>query len=647
MTQSLFIRRYSNRFLSRWLVLAIDIIIAIFSFLVATALRLNFRYEELHLEVFIYHFVFLLSIRFITFLYFKTYSGIIRHTSIEDAILILKTIFSGTMLAAIISLSIRYFLQVDTLIYVPISILVIDFFICLFLLISLRFMVKSFYESFINEFKPAVGVLIYGAGYSGLLTKNVIQNDRGINYQVLGFIDDNDSKVGKTIEGIRVFNLAEALDKFVKTYEGLQVIMAIKNINMQAKRNISDIFLDRGVVVKTLPPVDKWVGGEFAINQIHNVKIEDLLGREEIQMNNKMISEEMNSKSILVTGAAGSIGSEIVRQLIAYFPSKIILVDQAESGLFDLEYELIGRIPSNTEIVVKVADVSDINRMSYIFRTHKPSIVFHAAAYKHVPLMEKNPYEAVKVNILGTRILADLSAENSVDKFVMVSTDKAVNPTNVMGATKRFAEMYTQSMNQLEGMHTKFIATRFGNVLGSNGSVIPLFKKQIERGGPVTVTHPDITRYFMTIPEACELVLEAATMGEGGEVFAFDMGESVKIINLAKKMITLSGMRLDRDIEIKFTGLRPGEKLYEELLSTDENTLPTHHPKILIAKVSVPSYSYMDIQMNLIQGILDEGGNNNELVSKIKEVIPEYKSNNSIFEKLDKVTVNIKRRTNF
>jgi FlaA1/EpsC-like NDP-sugar epimerase len=647
MTQSLFIRRYSNRFLSRWLVLAIDVIITIFSFLVATALRLNFRYEELHFDVFIYHFIFLLSIRFITFLYFKTYSGIIRHTSIEDAVLILKTIFTGTMVAAVISLAIRYFLQVETLIYVPISILVIDFFICLFLLVSLRFMVKKFYESFINEFKPAVGVLIYGAGYSGLLTKNVIQNDRGINYQVLGFIDDNDSKVGKTIEGIRVFNLAEALDKFVDTYEGLQVIMAIKNINIQAKRKISDVFLDRGVVVKTLPPVDKWVGGEFAINQIHNVKIEDLLGREEIQMNNKMISEEMNSKSILVTGAAGSIGSEIVRQLIAYFPSKIILVDQAESGLFDLEYELVGRIPSNTEIVVKVADVSDINRMSYIFRTHKPSIVFHAAAYKHVPLMEKNPYEAVKINILGTRILADLAAENAVDKFVMVSTDKAVNPTNVMGATKRFAEMYTQSMNQLEGMHTKFIATRFGNVLGSNGSVIPLFKKQIERGGPVTVTHPDITRYFMTIPEACELVLEAATMGEGGEVFVFDMGESVKIINLAKKMITLSGMRVDRDIEIKFTGLRPGEKLYEELLSTDENTLPTHHPKILIAKVNVPSYSYMDIQMNLMQEVLDEGGNNNELVSKIKEVIPEYKSNNSIFEKLDKITVNIKRGTNF
>jgi FlaA1/EpsC-like NDP-sugar epimerase len=418
--------------------------------------------------------------------------------------------------------------------------------------------------------------------------------------------------------------------------------MAINNIGLQAKRKISDVFLDRGVIVKTLPPVDKWVGGEFAINQIHNVKIEDLLGREEIQMNNKRISEEMNSQSIMVTGAAGSIGSEIVRQLIAYFPAKIILVDQAESGLFDLEYELSGLIPSNTELVVKVADVSDYQRMAFIFKTHKPSIVFHAAAYKHVPLMEKNPYEAVKINIIGTQVLAELAAENGVDKFVMVSTDKAVNPTNVMGATKRFAEMYTQSMNQLDGMRTKFIATRFGNVLGSNGSVIPLFKKQIERGGPVTVTHPEITRYFMTIPEACELVLEAATMGEGGEVFVFDMGESVKIVNLAKKMITLSGLRVDRDIEIKYTGLRPGEKLYEELLNNDENSLPTHHPKILVAKVNTPTYAFMEIQVAEMIQLLADGGNN-ELVAKIKQVIPEYKSNNSVFEKLDRKSFSIKR----
>jgi FlaA1/EpsC-like NDP-sugar epimerase len=347
----------------------------------------------------------------------------------------------------------------------------------------------------------------------------------------------------------------------------------------------------------------------------------------------------------MVTGAAGSIGSEIVRQLLAYFPSKVILVDQSESGLFDLEFELAGKIPTNTEFVVKVADVSDAHRMAYIMRTHKPSIIFHAAAYKHGPLMEKNPYMAIKINVLGTRNMAELAAENGVDKFVMVSTDKAVNPTNVMGATKRFAEMYTQSMNQLEGLHTKFIATRFGNVLGSNGSVIPLFKKQIERGGPITVTHPEITRYFMTIPEACELVLEAATMGGGGEVFVFDMGESVKIINLAKKMITLSGLRLDRDIEIKFTGLRPGEKLYEELLNNNENTLPTHHPKILKATLNTPSYSFMEIQASDLERILHEG-DNNDLVAKIKDVIPEYKSNNSIFEKLDKQSYQIKKGGN-
>jgi FlaA1/EpsC-like NDP-sugar epimerase len=642
MTQSIFIRKYSNRFLSRWLVLAIDLGIVMFSFTLATLLRTNFRYQEIDLYNFQFHFLFLFLIRIGAFLYFQSFTGIIRHTSIEDAVLILKAVFTGTFIAALFSIALRYYSGLDMLLYVPLSILAIDFFICLFLMVTLRFLVKSFYESFINEFKPAVGVLIYGAGYSGLLTKNVIQNDRSINYQVLGFIDDNESKINKTIEGIRVYSLVETLDKFVDNYEGLQVIMAINNIGLQAKRKISDVFLDRGVVVKTLPPVDKWVGGEFAINQIHNVKIEDLLGREEIQMNNKRISEEMNSQSIMVTGAAGSIGSEIVRQLIAYFPAKIILVDQAESGLFDLEYELSGLIPSNTELVVKVADVSDYQRMAFIFKTHKPSIVFHAAAYKHVPLMEKNPYEAVKINIIGTQVLAELAAENGVDKFVMVSTDKAVNPTNVMGATKRFAEMYTQSMNQLDGMRTKFIATRFGNVLGSNGSVIPLFKKQIERGGPVTVTHPEITRYFMTIPEACELVLEAATMGEGGEVFVFDMGESVKIVNLAKKMITLSGLRVDRDIEIKYTGLRPGEKLYEELLNNDENSLPTHHPKILIAKVNTPTYAFMEIQVAEMLQLLADGGNN-ELVAKIKQVIPEYKSNNSVFEKLDRKSFSIKR----
>ena len=635
MTKSSFIRKYSNRFLSRWLVLVFDSLIVLFSFSIATLLRMNFQLTEIDFSIFASQLIFVLGLRLLAFLYFQSYAGIIRHTSIEDAILILKAVFAGSFGAVLVSAVIRNTLGFEHVFNLSASILIIDFFICLFWMVILRFFVKSFYESFINQFKPTIGVLIYGAGYTGMLTKNVFQTDRSTNYKILGFIDDNESKIGKTIEGIKVYSLPEVLDKFVGSNEGLEVIMAINNMSAKSKRKISDIFLDRGVVVKALPPVDKWVEGEFAMNQIHNVKIEDLLGREVIQMNNKRIGEEISGKVILVTGAAGSIGSEIVRQLIAYFPAKLVLVDQAESALYDLEYELAGKVPTNVQLIVNVADVSDTRRVSKIFNNHQPDIIFHAAAYKHVPLMENNPYEAIKTNVIGTRILAELASEVGVEKFVMVSTDKAVNPTNVMGATKRLAEMYTQSMNQLEGVKTKFIATRFGNVLGSNGSVIPLFKKQIERGGPVTVTHPEITRYFMTIPEACELVLEAATMGQGGEVFVFDMGESVKIIDLAKKMITLSGLRVDKDIEIRYTGLRPGEKLYEELLNNDENTLPTHHPKILIAEVNTPSYAYMEVATNDLNQLLS-AGDNNAIVSKIKEIIPEYKSNNSVFETLDK-----------
>ena len=596
---------------------------------------MNFQLTEIDFSIFASQLVFVLGLRLLGFLYFQSYAGIIRHTSIEDAILILKAVFVGSLGAVVVSALIRNTLGFEHVFNLSASILIIDFFICLFWMIILRFFVKSFYESFINQFKPTIGVLIYGAGYTGMLTKNVFQTDRSTNYKILGFIDDNESKIGKTIEGIKVYSLPEVLDKFIGSNDGLEVIMAINNMSAKSKRKISDIFLDRGVIVKALPPVDKWVEGEFAMNQIHNVKIEDLLGREVIQMNNKRIGDEISGRVILVTGAAGSIGSEIVRQLIAYFPAKLVLVDQGESALYDLEYELAGKVPANVQLIVNVADVSDTRRVSKIFKTHRPDIIFHAAAYKHVPLMENNPYEAIKTNVIGTRILAELASEMGVEKFVMVSTDKAVNPTNVMGATKRLAEMYTQSMNQLEGVKTKFIATRFGNVLGSNGSVIPLFKKQIERGGPVTVTHPEITRFFMTIPEACELVLEAATMGQGGEVFVFDMGESVKIIDLAKKMITLSGLRVDKDIEIRYTGLRPGEKLYEELLNNDENTLPTHHPKILVAEVNTPTYAYMEVATNELNLLLSSG-DNNSIVAKIKEMIPEYKSNNSVFETLDK-----------
>ncbi|MDH4460534.1 MAG: nucleoside-diphosphate sugar epimerase/dehydratase [Flectobacillus sp.] len=630
-----FIRKYSNQFVSRWLILCVDITITIFAFYLACLLRYNFNIVTINWSFLKYHVLFLLYVRAGCFFYFRSYTGIIRHTSIEDAILLFKVTTLSTLVASCISLFIRYIGAANSIFYIPISILCIDYFICLFLLIASRFLVKSLYEFITSGFQAPTPVLIYGAGHSGLITKNVLLRDRIKEYEIVGFIDDNEKKINKTIEGVRVYSLETALTKLLPISPDIEVIVAIQSISKTGKRRISDRFLEEGIVVKTVPPVEKWVAGEFAVNQIHNIKIEDLLSRDPIQIDTKQINEELSGKTILVTGAAGSIGSEIVRQLLLFFPSKIILVDQAESALYDLEFEIKKKIPENTQVQVVIGDVTDRNRMWQIFKKNKPQFVFHAAAYKHVPLMENNPYEAVKVNVLGTKNIADLSAEMGVNKFIMVSTDKAVNPTNVMGATKRLAEMYTQSMNHIEGIRTKYIATRFGNVLGSNGSVIPLFKKQIENGGPVTVTHPEITRYFMTIPEACQLVLEAASMGKGGEVFVFDMGESVKIVDLAKKMIVLSGLTLNKDITIEFSGLRPGEKLYEELLNTDENTLPTHHPKIMIAQLTQPSFAMLEIALGEVERYLLEG-TNKELISLIKELVPEFVSNNSVYEELDK-----------
>jgi FlaA1/EpsC-like NDP-sugar epimerase len=383
--------------------------------------------------------------------------------------------------------------------------------------------------------------------------------------------------------------------------------------------------------VLNVPPVSSWINGELSFKQIKKINIEELLERDPIKLDEENISRQVKNKHVLVTGAAGSIGSEIVRQLVRYKPSKIILLDQAESPLYEVEMELKEQMaPGSFEIVI--GDVRNRDRMHNLFRTFRPQIVFHAAAYKHVPMMENNPSEAVFTNVLGTKVMADLAVEFGAEKFVMVSTDKAVNPTNVMGASKRVAEIYTQALGKTA--KTKFITTRFGNVLGSNGSVIPRFRQQIEKGGPVTITHPEITRYFMTIPEACQLVLEAGAMGNGGEIFIFDMGKSVKIVDLAKKMIKLSGLELDKDIKIAFTGLRPGEKLYEELLNDKEKTLPTHHAQIMIAKVK--EYDLGEVSKE-IESLISLFGsqNNNEIVRKIKNIVPEFISNNSEFEKLD------------
>jgi FlaA1/EpsC-like NDP-sugar epimerase len=397
------------------------------------------------------------------------------------------------------------------------------------------------------------------------------------------------------------------------------------------KNEITEKILDFPVKLLTVPPVNKWIEGNLKLTQIKNIRIEDLLEREPIVLNNKLLKEKLEGKSILVTGAAGSIGSELVRQLSKFNPNKILLLDNAESALYEIEMELLeNKIPMNFEIIL--ADIRVKNRMQKVFEHFKPQVIFHAAAYKHVPMMENNPSEALAVNISGTKIIADLAHEFHAESLIMISTDKAVNPTNVMGASKRIAEIYCSALN--EKSNTNFITTRFGNVFESNGSVIPRFKKQIERGGPVTVTHPEITRYFMTIPEACQLVLEASVMGKGGEVFVFDMGKPVKILDLAKKMIKLGQTTASNEIKIEFTGLRPGEKLYEELLANNENTLPTHHEKILIAKVENYEFEKINSEIeNLIA--LFEDQDNIEIVKSMKKLVPEFKSNNSEFVKLD------------
>jgi FlaA1/EpsC-like NDP-sugar epimerase len=396
------------------------------------------------------------------------------------------------------------------------------------------------------------------------------------------------------------------------------------------------------VKVRNVPPVERWINGELSYNQIKNVRIEDLIERDTIVLDKVAVANQIKGKTVIVTGAAGSIGSEIVKQLIEFNPSKLILVDKSEVRLYELDTYLNEnhKIAHSTFVEIIVGDICDINRMNKVFSTYKPNIVYHAAAYKHVPLMEDNPCEAVRINVGGTKVIANMAMMHGTDKFVMVSTDKAVNPTNVMGASKRIAEIYVQSLNNKIASDgtgkTKFITTRFGNVLGSSGSVIPRFRKQIEEGGPITVTHPDITRYFMTIPEACQLVLEAGNMGKGGEIYIFDMGKSTKIIDLAKKMIQLSGLTLGQDIQIVFTGLRPGEKIEEELLADQENTLPTYHPKIMIGQVRTYDFSIVSHKIDTLLNITQEQ-NDLDVVLTMKKIVPEYVSKNSVYESLDKV----------
>jgi FlaA1/EpsC-like NDP-sugar epimerase len=607
-----------------------DFFICVFSLCIAYLLRFNFRVPESEVATFIYVFPFVLTVRLITFLVAKTFKGIIRYTGTRDAGRIIATLAIGSAFMALSNL-VSY--QILGIYMVPFSIIIIDFLLTVFIMIAGRISIKIIYNELKNPSSEKSGVIIYGAGESGIITKRTLDRDKGTRYKVVAFVDDDKKKAGKKMEGIPIFH-SSRLEELQQNYEVKHLIIAIQNISSIRKQQIVDTCLKYNTRILNVPPVKSWINGELSFKQIRKLNIEDLLGRDPIQLDLAKLRSELGGKVVLVTGAAGSIGSEIVRQIIPFRPKLIVMVDMAESPLYDLELEVTEHpFDRNCRIESVIGDIRNIDRMRNVFKTFKPDIVYHAAAYKHVPVMENNPSESILNNVLGTCILADLAVEFLVPKFVMVSTDKAVNPTNIMGATKRIAEIYCQSLNN-HNPSTRFITTRFGNVLGSNGSVIPRFKKQIEMGQPITVTHPEVTRFFMTIPEACQLVLEAGAMGKGGEIFIFDMGESVNIADLAKKMIRLSGLELGKDIQIIYSGLRPGEKLYEELLASEENTIPTHHQKIMIAKVKEYNFDTISNDINDLIAMFN-AQNNEMIVKKMKEIVPEFISQNSVYEKLD------------
>lgn len=627
--------KYSVKYASRWLVLFIDLSLMTISYLLAWVIRFNFHVDQISIFEVTYSYYFVAIIYLLFFFLFKSYVGVIRHTSMYDTIKIIQACSSAAVLVFIASFTYKTFSNIH-IFPIPTSVVIMHALLGIFMLISARIVFKAAFITLVGSGDGTKrNVLIYGAGQSGIITLNTFSQDSKSEVNVIGFIDDNTSKIGKTLAGIKIYSAEEALNGMLDKRNISEVILSIQNISAVRKSEIVNRCLEMNVQVKNVPPISRWINGELSSRQIKAVRIEDLLNREPIKLNQENIFNELTGKVIMITGAAGSIGSEIARQVVSYKPKMVLFVDQAETPMYELELNLRKRI-ERYHILTKfiIADVSDKFAMERIFEEYKPTKVFHAAAYKHVPLMESNPFEAVRVNAFGTKNMADLSIKYGVKKFVMVSTDKAVNPTNVMGATKRIAEMYIQSLSKNDAQSTAFITTRFGNVLGSNGSVIPLFKKQIEQGGPITVTHPEITRYFMTIPEACQLVLEAGSMGKGGEIFIFDMGESVKIIDVAKNMIKLSGLTLGRDIQIEITGLRPGEKLYEELLNDSENNLPTYHPKIKIANVQVYENSFVTEEIAKLDECCQQGDHLN-LVTQVKSMVKEYVSNNSIYETLD------------
>lgn len=611
----------------RWIIFAIDVCLSLFSIVIASLVLANFQLDKIVWNSLLKIMLIVMGVRMVSFILGRTYSGIIRYTGTEDVLRIFYVLTAGELVLLLFNAGFFIF---DQTFFIPLSFLLIEYMVLMCVMTVSRLFVKITFAQYLDAEKVKKNVIICGSDEYGMMAKHALDNAVDASYNILAFVDMNDKKAGKVLEGVKIYK-TQALSYLLKRYNVDKVVIAKKLLAQDKKRKLIETCLKYNVNVLEVPQFESWINGELNIRHIKNIKIEDLLDRGVIELEDNALRKQLLNKTILVTGAAGSIGSEIVRQLTHFKPARIILFDEAESPLYDIQLELSEKFRFN-DYVIEMGDVREYERLESMFVKYKPDIVYHAAAYKHVPMVELLPLEGIKTNIFGTKNMADLSVKYEVDKFVMISTDKAVNPTNVMGCTKRIAEIYIQSLNSKS--KTSFITTRFGNVLGSNGSVIPRFTKQIEAGGPVTVTHPDITRFFMTIPEACQLVLQAGALGEGGEIFVFDMGESVKIVDLARKMIKLSGFEVGKDIHIVFTGLRPGEKLYEEVLNVKETTLPTPHKRIKRAKVREYDFEEIKCELQELGEILKEG-NDFEVVRKMKLIVPEFKSKNSVYEEID------------
>lgn len=624
-------------YLPRWIVLLLDTFTIAVSSILTYFLFKGVKLDYIQAEHELIPFLAYILINVFFFWVFKTYSGIIRHSSYIDA---LKLFFAqSATLVVMVIINFVFILLDQTKLFLNTGIF-INAVLSFSFLFFYRVIVKQSFERFFSgkDKKDLTRAIIYGSDANAIAVANALKSEIPGRFKLIGFIDKNNQNTTKRILDLPILNLNRKVPVLMRFVKAEALIIADKSLNKEERSTIVDECLEFNLKVYTIPLVTDWDDQKEISKNIKSFEIHDLLERKPIVLDTKSISNQLYEKTVLITGAAGSIGSEIVRQVLEFNPKKIIMLDQAETPLHSLSLEILSK---DKEVAIRnvIADIRNLDALEKIFKTFQPQVVYHAAAYKHVPLMEENPSQAVFTNVMGTKNLADLSKKFNVEHFVMISTDKAVNPSSVMGASKRIAEMYVQSLHfknaeNRSSKQTKFITTRFGNVLGSNGSVVPLFTKQIQEGGPITITHPEIIRYFMTIPEACQLVLEAGAMGNGGEIFIFDMGKPVKIIDLAKKMIRLAGFTPDKDIKIKIVGLRPGEKLYEELLNNSAKNLPTHHEKIMIAEEICKEFSLLaDEVEDLI--ILSHIKPNDKIVAKMKKIVPEFKSMNSVFQELD------------